>query len=292
MKKGLAIPVSLILLTSLVSAFDTRDIIESIDPLIVVFMVAFAIFFFGASKVFKNKVTGQENKAVATIVALGLAFFIVYFLHQSSFELEDIFYDLGFNADTIETLVIILVLVGIGYMLWKIKLKTIAVLGVIFLLLSLTNLAYDSESALYIGLGLIVLYFILKFIFREKTASWATGNLAPAATAVGRGAWGATKWGGKQLGKGGATLGNKALAKAGVANAQIRDQQRQIEKQRKQVQAQLIKQYNNLIQQENEIMRRNNGIPKTKREITRLNKVTASKHQLEQYAQQYGLRLR
>jgi hypothetical protein len=210
---------------------DFGGIISSIDPLIIVFLVAFALIYFSTSKMFKDKATGGPNKGVCTVISLGLSFFIVYYLSQTNFDLELTLGSVGVGSGMIDTIFPIIIFASILFMFWKIGSRTLLVFGVLLILIGWLDIAYNNEGAIWLGIILIALYLIIWFFTRNRNpGAGFTGGVAPSATRFARGAGLGLAYGGKglyALGKGlgsGAAWGGKALA----ILARKKNQQQQI----------------------------------------------------------------
>lgn len=295
MKKGVILlaPAFLVAIT-LISAFSFTDAVESIDPLAVIFLGLFTLIYFslGASGLFKNKLTGQTNKAVTAVVSICVTLLAVYGINEYGFDTGDLFNSIGLSAEIIS----IIVLIGVILLLVLLKLHVLLLAGLFFLFLNVSGMAYEEDVALWLGIILLGIWGIIAYVRRKKRqGGWATGNIIPQATSA---AWSGTKWGGRQLGRGakwgtkkaaqgGGILSNKALGAAGIQSAQIKNQQRQLAKQRKKMQKELQLRYNTVLKDMVTIERLYRGTPPSKSpHSAQYDQLKTARDQMKRFARQ------
>ena len=127
--------------------------------LILLFLISFAIIQFPLSRVF-NK-SPQLGSIVAFLVALGITAGIYF----SGLDIEGYIFDLGFDMDLIIPIASLLILVGLGYLLWKVGLgSTLMVLGLV--VTGISFFAYEKTITLIVGIVLFVIG--LFFWWRRK----------------------------------------------------------------------------------------------------------------------------
>lgn len=165
-KKSLIIPVLFVFLLNFVSAQfyeGFTDFLYNIDPnamtLGVLFIVLFAILFFSLSRIFKDKY-GYPNKTIATIVALALSVLCVYWVNRTGFDMTGLFYSIGFSEEILYIIAPLIVLVGLIFIFTRFKEKrfgkTLLILGGLLLVLSFTDLIYETEFLTIISIIMVV----------------------------------------------------------------------------------------------------------------------------------------
>ena len=132
-----------------------NDILYSIDPntmlLGLLFVLFFALINFLLSKTIKARGTSG-------IISFCIALLAVYGLNRTSLDINGIFAGIGLSDTLIYSVVPILILIGLGFMIWKLKLGlTLILVGILLIVLSFTDIIYMKTLVLIIG---IVLFFI------------------------------------------------------------------------------------------------------------------------------------
>ena len=132
-----------------------NDILYSIDPntmlLGLLFVIFFALINFLLSKTIKARGTSG-------IISFCIALLAVYGLNRTSLDINGIFAGIGLSDTLIYSVVPILILIGLGFMIWKLKLGlTLILVGILLIVLSFTDIIYMKTLVLIIG---IVLFFI------------------------------------------------------------------------------------------------------------------------------------
>lgn len=144
--------------------FSLSDFLSTIDPstvlLSVLFILFFAIIYFATSKMFKG------NKGVPAVISICVSLLIVYGINSAT-NVQNIFSGFGISNDTLYTIATILAVAFIIFLLIKLKLWALFILGLVFLGLAGSGLIYSTELATYIGLGLLAIWLIA-FLFKKK----------------------------------------------------------------------------------------------------------------------------
>ena len=177
MKKSLVIPVITLSLINFASAyygsyFSFSDLLNSIDPstmiLGAVFIISFAFINFALVRVFK------DNKASAGIVAFVVSLLIIYGINKSGFDIEELFYGIGISSGFLYTILSLVLLAGVIYLIIKLKTKALFVIGGLFIIVSFTNLVYEKDAMIILGIILLVvgLYVDHKWPEKKQLKGW------------------------------------------------------------------------------------------------------------------------
>jgi hypothetical protein len=187
MKRGVLGFSLLIFLTNFVSAqfysgynrFSITGFFESIDPqdmtLMVLFIVLLAFINMATSKIFRNRY-GEPDRAKAGGVAFFVTLFMVYGIHKTGFDFENLFYGLGISNDFLFLIISIIFLIAAIYMSKKVGFAgLLMVLGLLLSLITIsTDLIYEKGMALIIG---IVVFLVGLGLWwrRRKGGGWPRG---------------------------------------------------------------------------------------------------------------------
>ena len=150
--------------------FSLSDLLANIDSstllLTITFIISFTIIQFATARAFK------QNKGVSVIISACFAFFITWGMNKTGFDLENLFYSIGFSGDFLSTILPILVLLGIALLIWKAKKASPFIIGLFLIFISFTEFIYSKGMTLLLGVGLI----ILGFFMNKKPATPATAH--------------------------------------------------------------------------------------------------------------------
>jgi len=161
MKKLLTL-ISSIFMINLVSAyygsyrsFSLSDFLDSIDAatlvLVMLFILFFAILNYILARVFK------DNKATAGVVAFCVSVLATYGINRF-WDVEDLFYMIGFSDTTLFVILPILILVAIIFLVWKFGIaKTLLFIAVSSIGVSFTNLVYVKMIPIIMGIVFLVI---------------------------------------------------------------------------------------------------------------------------------------
>jgi hypothetical protein len=140
-----------------------NDMLYSIDPNTMILGLLFVIFFafinFALYKTIKNRGT-------SSIISFCVALLAVYGINRTSFDLTGIFSSIGISDKLIYTIVPILILIGLIFMIWKLK------LGWTFILVGIALIAgsffvYEKSGVFIVGIVLIILGIII-LVWKNK----------------------------------------------------------------------------------------------------------------------------
>ncbi len=177
MKRGIIVALlGAVLFIDLASASSLSDFLYSFDPqtvfIMVSFLICFAILNFSLTKMFKTQ------KSTGTVVALGISLLIVYGINRLNFDLENLYYSI-FPDDFITTVIPLVLIAGIGFLIWKIKWHTLWVIGSILIFIDLLGITARERTLSTIGIALIIGYIVSFFIRRKPQRNAYTGNIEP-----------------------------------------------------------------------------------------------------------------
>jgi len=108
----------------------------------------------------------RENQGTKVVISLVLSLFAVYGIATSNFDVNMGSFDTGsfFLGDYLPTILTILFLAGIVYFIvrWGFGV-VLMVLGILSIITSFTNLVYEKNIFLYIGIIFLVIGLLLQF---------------------------------------------------------------------------------------------------------------------------------
>jgi hypothetical protein len=149
--------------------------LSAIDPNTMLLGLLFVIFFviinFALVKTIKNKGT-------SSIISFCVSLLAVYGINRTSLDLSGLFTGIGLSDKLIYSVIPILIIVGLGFMIWKLKLsKTLILVGLSLIILSFTPLIYTKSTILIIGIVLLIIGIILLIVSkRNKNPNTNPGN--------------------------------------------------------------------------------------------------------------------
>ncbi len=161
------------------------DFFDSLDPSTVVygllFFIFFTVIFLILTKVnlFKGKRThwgGEEpNTTAAGVVAFAISALIVYYMYRQDYNLESLFYEMGFSVDLFSFLLLVVFLLIAFVIIKKFKLAGFfIVLGLIIIFIAgFTDSIYEWETALIIG----AVFFIIGVFLAKNVRKWWKKNM-------------------------------------------------------------------------------------------------------------------
>ncbi len=142
--------------------FSFSDFLNDLDPSTVILTVLFIVFFgfiyFTLLKFFNN------NSVIAGVLAFALSFGLVYGINQTGFNFDDIFYSLGIPIELLYVIGTIAIIVGGIYFASKQKLGVpmgIVGLGAFFFVAGVLDWVYESFTAIFFGIVLIIVGAII-----------------------------------------------------------------------------------------------------------------------------------
>lgn len=143
------------------NSFSLSSLLDSIDSstmlLGITFIVSFAFINFSLSKVFKDQ-EGNPNKATAGIVAFAISLLITYGINKTGFDIEGLFYNIGFSEGFLATIIPLILLGGAIYLGIKFSFGMVLIVsGSLFCIVSFTSLIYEKGITLVLGIILLVI---------------------------------------------------------------------------------------------------------------------------------------
>ena len=139
------------------------------------FVISFVLinFILGRLPVFKHKSKQypykvEKNKAVPGIISFILSLFIVYGINKLDFDIASFFSGFGIGQGTLELIAIVAIIGALLFLFWKFKSLVLLFLGLILVVVSFTDLIYEKDAFLFVGIALIVAWILIKIFFRKK----------------------------------------------------------------------------------------------------------------------------
>lgn len=139
-------------------------IFSSIDPNTIVFGLLFVIFFviiqLALSKTLKDK-------SSASIVALCVSLLAVYGISKTGFDVSGFFNNIGINNDIIYNIIPFIILAGLIFLFWKVKLRILMVFLGLGLIIASFFVYSGSKDYFMIG-GIVILIFGIILMIAES----------------------------------------------------------------------------------------------------------------------------
>lgn len=138
------------------------DAFYSIDPNTMILGLLFVIFFalinFALYRTLKDKQTSG-------IVSFCVSLLAVYGINRTNFNVAGLFSNIGLTENLIYTVVPIIIIAGLIFMIWKLKLPwTFMLIGAILIIASLIpGLIYEKGIVMIVGIVLLMLGLYLWF---------------------------------------------------------------------------------------------------------------------------------
>ena len=196
MKKGVAglAVLSFLFFINLASAqfgygygsFSLADILDSMDPATVTYGLLFFIMFtfihlaLSRLQLFKTTrrtpwgtMESSPNVLASGIISFSVAALIVYYLYRNDYNLESLFYSLGFSVDLVSILFGLALLMAVILIIKKFKWPAFfVILGLLIMVISIfTELIYEKGTAFFIGLVILIIGIYLWN--KDKAKRWA-----------------------------------------------------------------------------------------------------------------------
>ncbi len=174
--RGGILTLFLISLMNLVSAqfyggygrFSFRNLVDSLDPQMVIFFVAFIVFFTLLHTVIFSKFF-KGNTLPSVIVSGVLSFAFSYGIYRLDFfDIDSFLFSIGVSSDVFWPVLVIILTLLIILMLKKFKAWAPIMLGLLLIGLSATDLIYEKGLAAGIGFALLLIGIIWKWVSRGK----------------------------------------------------------------------------------------------------------------------------
>jgi hypothetical protein len=134
-----------------------EELIGGLDTGTIILGLLFVIFFVFIQLILSRML---KDKNSASIIALCMSLLSIYGISKTGFDLTEFFYGVGINDNIIYTIIPIIILVGLIYLFWKVKLRFILTgAGIIMIVGSF--FVYEKTTVLIIGIVALVLGLIL-----------------------------------------------------------------------------------------------------------------------------------
>lgn len=124
------------------------------------FIILFGFFNYSLSRIFK------ENRTTANIISFSLAALILYWFSRSDFSFDALFFNLNIIPENLLFIIVpLLFLVILIYTFSKLKKNTWLLFGILFLILGIFNVVYESLISILLGV-----LFILIWLFSKRNS--------------------------------------------------------------------------------------------------------------------------
>jgi len=133
------------------------------------FVICFVLISFILKRVmiFKDKITGKEDRTVPTIISLVSSLMIVYWVYKTEFSIGDFFSSIGIGSDILQVIIAIVIVIAIIYGFKKLKSLVFLILGAILIIISFTDWVYETETVFNSGLVSVGVWLLIK-LFSPK----------------------------------------------------------------------------------------------------------------------------
>ncbi|MEK6841569.1 MAG: hypothetical protein AABX91_00260, partial [Nanoarchaeota archaeon] len=183
MKKNLPLFLSIVFFINSVSAqffdsfgggygsygsFSITDFFERFGPDNIIYLSLFLILFVFLSAILKRTGIFRDHqgfpdmKSIA-IISLSISLMSVYGIYRTSYDFTNLFYNIGFSAESLYPVLGIILLLTAVFIMWKFRIGvSLMILGILLGLTAFfTEVIYDKNIALLIAGALIVVGFFL-----------------------------------------------------------------------------------------------------------------------------------
>jgi len=149
-----------------------RNMLNAIDPNTMILGLLFVIFFviiqFALGK-------SLRDKKSSGIIAFCISLLAVYGINRTNFDVSGMFYSIGISEEMIYTIIPFIILAGLIFMIWKLKLPlTLMLVGIILIIASF--FVYEQTWVLIVGIVLFILGFLLWLRSKKKGPSTSSGG--------------------------------------------------------------------------------------------------------------------
>lgn len=146
-----------------------NDFLYSIDANTMLLGLLFVIFFafvqFALSKTLRDRTSSG-------IISFCVSLLAVYGINRTNLNVAGLFSNIGLTENLIYTVVPIIIIAGLIFMIWKLKLPlTLILIGALLIIASLIpNLIYEKGIVMIVGIVLLMVGLYLWFRARKKKA--------------------------------------------------------------------------------------------------------------------------
>jgi hypothetical protein len=139
-----------------------EEILGGLDPSTIILSLLFIIFFVFIQLVLSRSL---KDKNSASIIALCISLLAVYGISKTGFNISEFFYNIGISDNIIYNIIPFIILGGLIFLFWKIKLRTImTVLGLLLIVASF----FVYEKTYVLVAGIIILVIGLFLLWKES----------------------------------------------------------------------------------------------------------------------------
>ncbi|MCX6750819.1 MAG: hypothetical protein NTZ83_05150 [Candidatus Pacearchaeota archaeon] len=131
--------------------------LSNIDPNLIIYGLLFVIFFVFIQLVLSRSL---KDKTSASIIALCVSLLSIYGLSRTGFDISGIFYSIGINDNIIYNVIPFIILAGLIFLLWKVKMRFIMTFLGIGLMIG-SFFVYEKTVVLIVGIVALVIGIIL-----------------------------------------------------------------------------------------------------------------------------------
>lgn len=159
---------------SLGNFFNTVD--SSTMILGTLFIIFFALINFALANFFRSR-NANQNGFLSAVISFSASLLIVYSLHRSNLNIESFFYNIGFSEELLGTIIPIILVLGIIFLIWRLKIHSLLILGILFFMIgTFTDLLYEKGTIIWMGIGLSILWIIM-FVLRRRKRMTNRGHM-------------------------------------------------------------------------------------------------------------------
>jgi len=137
------------------------NLFYNIDAETLILGLLFIIFFVLIQLVLSRSL---KDKSSASIIAFCVALLAVFGISKTGFNLSDFSYNLGINEDILYNVIPIIILAGLIFLFWKVKVRFILV---ILGLLLMVGSFFVYEKTVVLIIGIVILLFGIILMIRE-----------------------------------------------------------------------------------------------------------------------------
>jgi hypothetical protein len=151
-------------------SFSITDIFERFGPDNIIYLSLFLVLFVFIATILKRTgifrdMQGNADTKSAAVISFAIALMSTYGIYRSDYNVQNLFYSLGFSADSLYPVLAIFLLLAIIYIMWRFSIGvSLMILGLLLGLTALfTEIIYEKNTALIIaGILLVVGFFLLR----------------------------------------------------------------------------------------------------------------------------------
>jgi hypothetical protein len=140
-----------------------EELLGGLDPDLIIYGLLFVIFFVVIQLALSKTL---KDKSSSSIVALRISLLAIYGISKTSFDLTGFSYGLGINDNIIYGIIPIIILAGLIYLFWKIRLRFI--LTAAGLILIAASFFVYEKTALLIAGGILLVFGIILLIKESR----------------------------------------------------------------------------------------------------------------------------